>query len=159
MIDKIGDSMKKVITRGFSLLELVIVVAIVAFLSMIALPSYTRFMARAKRTEAYANLNTIYAAQKAYWAERGTYTTQLLGTDGLGWKPEGSCTYTYGFPGTQGVNYIVGRGGDVSGLSSARADQNSFLVIATADIDGDGTFDVIGMDQDHNVKIIQDDLA
>ena len=48
-----------------------------------------RFLAKAKRAEAYMNLHAIYAAQKAYWAEHGKYTDILLGAHGAGWKPEG----------------------------------------------------------------------
>ena len=50
--------------RGFTLIELMIVVAIIAFLSIIAVPNFFKFLAKAKRSEAYMNLSSIYTAQK-----------------------------------------------------------------------------------------------
>ena len=47
-------------------------------------------------------------AQKNYWIEHGAYTTALTGENGLGWKPEGKLQYTYGFPGSDGKNYVMG---------------------------------------------------
>ena len=76
-------------TRGFTLIELMIVVAIIAFLSMVAIPSFMRFLSKAKRAEAYMNLGSIYVAQKAHWAEKGSYSINLSGKDGVGWQPEG----------------------------------------------------------------------
>lgn len=56
-------SNKKVI--GFTLIELMIVVAIVAFLASIALPSYRNFVVRTNRAEAVADLSEL-----ASWLER-----------------------------------------------------------------------------------------
>ena len=63
--------------------------AIVGFLSMISIPSFFRFLAKAKRAEAYMNLGSLYVAQKTHWAEHGTFSSVLNGKDGVGWKPEG----------------------------------------------------------------------
>ena len=71
---------------GYTLIELMIVIAIIAFLAMIAVPTFMTFLAKAKRTEAYMNLNALATAEKVYWAEHGSYTTDLTA---LGWKPEG----------------------------------------------------------------------
>ena len=64
---------------GFTLIELMIVVAIIAFLAMVSVPTFTRFLAKAKRAEAYMNLSSIYAAEKSYWAEQGKYSDVLNG--------------------------------------------------------------------------------
>src|SRR5690242_10606060 len=107
-----------IMKKGFMLIELMIAVAIIAFLAMIAVPNFTRFMAKAKRTEAYINLHAIYAAQKAYFAEHGTYAASLSGNNGLGWQPEGYAgggskerfNYTYGFSsGGEGSGYFTGK--------------------------------------------------
>lgn len=152
---------------GFTLIELMVVVAIVAVLTMLAVPTFTTFIAKAKRTEAYTNLHALYAAEKAYWAEHGTYTTQLGGTDGLNWKPNGykgggkqeNFYYTYGVPGSEGVNYFTGKlEAPASALSSGYANKDSFLIVAAADIDNDGTLDVLTIDQDNNLKIVQNDV-
>jgi prepilin-type N-terminal cleavage/methylation domain-containing protein len=159
-----GDMMKK----GFTLVELMIVVAIIAFLAMIAVPSFMQFLAKAKRAEAYMNLSSIYAAQKAYWAEHGTYCAVLCGPGGIGWKPEGyhgggadeKFYYTYGFAsGGEGKGCFTGKlGASSSHLQKAHAGKDSFLVLAVGDIDGDGTMDILSVDQFNNIVIIQDDL-
>ncbi len=152
---------------GFSLIELMVVVAIIALLAMLAIPSFSRFIAKTKRTEAYVNLNALYIAQKAYWAEHGRYSMQLIGDQGVGWKPEGyhgggeseQFFYTYGFPGGEGTSCFTGRLLTPSlHLSQAKATENEFIAVAAGDIDGDGEPDILLIDQNGVIKIIKDDL-
>ena len=155
--------------KGFTLIELMIVVAIIAFLAMVSVPSFMRFLAKAKRAEAYMNLGSIYAAQKAYWAENGRYSDLLSGEGGIGWKPEGykgggkneNFYYTYGFAnGSEGKNYFTGKlETAASNLALAKADANGFIVVAAGDIDGDGNPDILTIDEHNTIKIVQDDLA
>lgn len=145
---------------GFSLIELMVVIAIIAFLAMIAVPNFNRFIAKAKRAEAYMNLNALYAAQKAYWAEHGTYSDVLMGENGIGWKPEGNFYYTYGFIGTQGKNNFVGKlATPATHLQVSKANQAGFIAVAAGDIDGDGTPDIVTVDENNNIVIVQDDLV
>jgi len=145
--------------KGFSLIELMVVVAIMAFLAMIAVPSFSRFLAKAKRAEAYMNLNAIYAAEKAHFAEHGTYSDVLSGEGGIGWKPEGITYYTYGFSGIEGKNHFVGKlGASGSQLQGSHADKKGFIAVAAADIDGDGDVDIITVDENNNIVIAHDDL-
>lgn len=155
--------------HGFSLIELMIVVAIIAFLAMIAVPNFSRFLAKAKRAEAYMNLSSIYIAQKAYWAEHGTYTTNLSGSDGVGWVPEGYKSggsgerfyYTYGFSnGQEGTHFFTGKlNASSNELAETYADQNGFLAAAAGDIDGDGVCDVITVNHLNEIKILKNDIA
>jgi len=146
---------------GFTLIELMIVVAIIAFLAMIAVPNFLRYVAKAKRAEVYLNLGAIYTAQKAFWAEHGTYSPNLTGTDGIGWKPEGEINYTYGFPGSEGTNYFTGKlkapASQLSGI--AKADKESFTAAAIGDIDGDNEPDIVTINDKREIKILKDDLA
>ncbi len=145
---------------GFTLIELMIVVAIIAFLAMVAVPNFLTYVAKAKRSEVYLNLGSIYSAEKAYWAEHGTYSPNLTGENSIGWKPEGVTNYTYGFPGTNGTNYIQGKlDSTTSELGAAKADKDSFVACAIADIDGDGQPDVITINDKREIKIIKNDLA
>jgi len=153
---------------GFTLIELMIVVSIIAFLAMISVPSFMRFLAKAKRAEAYMQLSSIYAAQKAYYAEHGTYANQLNGPHSPGWKPEGyngggsgeKFYYTYGFgSGSEGQHYFTGKlNTPASHLNKAYANKEGFLVLAAGDIDGDGNPDILSVDQNNNIVIVQDDL-
>jgi len=154
--------------RGFSLIELMVVIAIIAFLAMISVPSFMRFLAKAKRAEAYTNLHAIYTAQKAHHAEHGKYSDVLSGPNGIGWKPEGyrgggsneNFYYTYGFAGSEGVNHFTGKlNTPASNLGQARADERSFIVAAAGDIDADGDPDILTVDETNTIRIIKDDLA
>lgn len=153
---------------AFSLIELMIVVAIIGFLAMISIPSFTKFLAKAKRSEAYMNLSSLYAAQRVYWAEHGTYSLNLSGPNSIGWKPEGYTTggksekfnYTYGTAsGSEGINYFTGKlEAPASLLSAGRADKESFIMVAAADICGNGKPDIVTVDENNNIKIVQDGL-
>ena len=59
--------------RGFTLIELMIVVVIVAILAVIALPSYTLFTNRAKRATGKAQLLALAHQEEAYFSDRKKY--------------------------------------------------------------------------------------
>ena len=153
--------------KGFTLLELMVVVAIIAFLAMIAVPNVMRFYAKAKRTEAYMQLHALYAAEKAYWMEHGVYTDMIIGADSIGWKPEGykgggkneNFLYTYGFSGGEGRNFVTGKlQTPATYLGAAQANKEGFVAVAAGDIDGDGKPDILTINQDNVITIVQDDL-
>ena len=60
--------------KGFTLIELMIVVAIIGILAAIAIPSFLAMQLRAKRSELPTNLDAIRTAEKAYHAEWDNYT-------------------------------------------------------------------------------------
>jgi len=63
--------------RGFSLLEMLVVMAIVALLYSQVLPGYHRYTLRANRADALVILNDIAQAQERYRAEHRRYTEDL----------------------------------------------------------------------------------
>jgi type IV pilus assembly protein PilA len=77
---------------GFTLLELMIVLAIIGILASIAIPNFLRFQARAKQAEVKGNLKAIFTAQKAYRAEAAGYSSRF--TD-IGFAPERGNRYAY----------------------------------------------------------------
>jgi len=63
------------IDRGFSLIELMIVVAIIAILATVALPSYRQHVIRSQRTDATAALLRVASNQEKYYIQNNTYGT------------------------------------------------------------------------------------
>lgn len=59
--------------QGVTLIEIMIVVAIVGMLAAIAIPAYNDYITRSRRSDAFTALETVRAAQEMYRAERGIY--------------------------------------------------------------------------------------
>ncbi len=81
-------------SAGFTLVELMIVVAIIGILATIAIPNYQSFQARARGSEVKLNLKALADATVAYYLATGTNTTSLRA---VGWEPVGSPRYIYGW--------------------------------------------------------------
>ncbi|NCB57813.1 MAG: type IV pilin protein [Gammaproteobacteria bacterium] len=64
-------------SRGFTLLELMIVVAVVAILATIAYPSYQGFVLRSHRAEAIEGLLSAQLRQEEWRVKNGTYTNDI----------------------------------------------------------------------------------
>jgi type IV pilus assembly protein PilA len=70
--------MKKKALRGFTLIELMIVVAILGILAAVAIPAFLNYMKRAKTSEASINVKTIFDGHVSYFdAEHGPYSHYL----------------------------------------------------------------------------------
>jgi type IV pilus assembly protein PilE len=70
----------KVRPHGFTLIEVMIVCAIVAILTAIAYPSYTNSVQKSRRSEATAALLGVASQMERYSTEQGTYATATLGS-------------------------------------------------------------------------------
>lgn len=63
--------------RGFTLIELMIVVTIIGLLAAVAIPGYGQYVRRAQRSEGMAALSALAAAQEKYYLSNNTYTTNF----------------------------------------------------------------------------------
>ena len=85
---------------GFSLVELMIVVAIIGVLTAIAIPNFQAFQRRSRQSEAKAALTSIYTAEQTFHSSWEVYTGSLRPA---GWTPSGEYRYQIGFnDGTDG---------------------------------------------------------
>jgi len=64
--------------EGVTLIEVMIVVAIVGLLAAIAIPAYDNYITRSRRSDAFTALETVRAAQEMYRAERGFYASDFF---------------------------------------------------------------------------------
>jgi len=128
--------------KGFTLVELMIVVAIIGILAAIAIPNFLNFRLKAKTSEAKSNLGAIRSTEVAYFAEWNSYVgnqglTPVANRSGdpskqpwvtttrfsiLGFAPEGNVYFSYSL-----------NGGDYP------LQANGFDANAVGDLDGDGS--------------------
>lgn len=81
--------------QGFTLIELMVVVAIIGILAVISFPTYRKYQAKARTGEAKGKLSSVHTAETAFYTEFGTYATCL---DYMGYEQDlGNNYYAIGF--------------------------------------------------------------
>lgn len=93
--------------RGFTLIELVIVIAVVAILLAVAVPSFQEQMAKSRRADAFSTLGQLQLAQEQWRASNPSYATAAQFAARLTAATNASEYYTYTLPASGATNYTI----------------------------------------------------
>jgi len=97
------------VSAGFTLIEMLIVVAVIGILAVIAYPSFLEQIRKSRRGEAISALNKVSQAQERWRANNASYTTDLS-SSGLNLSNPSSGNYTLAVSldsATQSSRYVV----------------------------------------------------
>ena len=72
-------------TQGFTLIELMVVIAIIAILTAISVPAYFNYIMRSRQSKAIGELMVIKAAEEQYFVENGNFTNKIGLLRGYTW--------------------------------------------------------------------------
>jgi type IV pilus assembly protein PilA len=137
--------------KGFTLIELMIVVAIIGILAALAIPDFMKMLAKSKQSEAKSNLGAIFTGQVAYFGEQNTYGNMF---ELIAWAPEGQSLYAYYLD----ADTVINRKGDTdnpcapaSDPGAAATTATAFIANATGNVDNDTTCDEWYIDERKNL--------
>jgi type IV pilus assembly protein PilA len=83
--------------KGYTLVELMVTVAIIGILAAISIPNFRRLQASSQQSEVRSNLRALYDFEQAHLMEYSRYTKSVVR---LGFAPERGNRYQYGLKGS-----------------------------------------------------------
>ena len=104
------------LSKGFTLVELLIAIAILSVIAGIAIPAYNGYIREARITSARINIEPLRLALADFWLDNGAFVegawdpsgTQTLKSGALGWRPDGDKDkYDYSVSFVGGSNQVV----------------------------------------------------
>jgi prepilin-type N-terminal cleavage/methylation domain-containing protein len=136
---------RKANSKGFTLIELMIVVVIIGVLAAMAIPRWWKASERSKQSEAKLILKQIYTNQEAYFQAHTSYF--ITGMTASATNPDAFAPIWVEI--LAGALYEYNIAGDAI----------SFTATATANLDADGTIDTWTINQDGVLARVTDDTA
>ncbi len=123
-------------SRGFTLIELMITLAIVAILAAIAIPSYAEYVRRARITEAFATLSGMRVKMEQYFQDNRTYAGACGAAPSVAPLPAPTLNFTFDCPALGANNYTLRARGiagtTVDGFTYTVDDQNARTTVMVA---------------------------
>ena len=136
--------------RGFTLIELMIVVVIITILAAMAIPRFMRASVKSKQTEAKLVLKQIYTMQRAYRQENDTY---YPGDGGTVVAQAGGAFGALHVEIMTPAYYSYSITGNTNGFTATAGSKSA------TGLDGDATLDVWTMNQNGNLTCVTDDAV
>jgi len=142
--------------EGFTLIELMIAVAIIGILVALATGSFLSYQAKSKQAEAKINLGSIGELALAYKTEYDTYVTNWTG---IGWQPQGNTRYRYWYNGAPAANTPTLPEVGINYADPGSATGNdTFTASAVGNVDSDARTDQWLYNQTRSFTILQNDV-
>jgi len=126
----------KQIQQGFTLIELMIVVAIIGILAAVAIPSYQDYTARAQVTEGMSLSSGFKTGLAEFYSDRGSFDT-LGNPTSIGSTIRGKYVSTITFPTSAGATIVVQATFKQAGSAASGVATNHFRI---SSIDGGSTW-------------------
>lgn len=126
---------------GFTLVELMVVVAIIGLLSAVAVPNFKKYQAKAKVSEAKLQLSAIYTAEASFYSDFNIYGKCLRY---MGYDPDGESANRYYatgfFNGIQTRNATSHANAQASGMSPVACPSTTAAVDGTGNLTATATY-------------------